>query len=232
MRLTRMWVVCMAGVALQAQAEVRPELKTPREMMSYSIGVDIARNFRRQEIDIDDALLAQGLRDGFGNRPLLLPEKEVRRALNGFRSELRQKTSGQRKLAALDNKRRGKEFLAANKGREGVVTLPSGVQYKVLKTGDGRRPTDADKVLCEYRGTLLDGTEFDRTEPGKPVTLEVGRLIPGWKEALRRMPAGSRWQIAIPPKLAYGERGVGSEIGPNETLLFEVELLAVKSGSQ
>jgi FKBP-type peptidyl-prolyl cis-trans isomerase FklB len=230
MRL-KWYSLVMMGAALSAHGEGRPELKSPQEMTSYSIGVDIARNFRRQEIDLDPDLLAMGLRDGLSNGPLLLPEREVRRVLSGFRADLRRKMVGERKLAAVENKRRGEEFLAANRSREGVVSLPSGVQYKVLKPGNGRKPTDADRIVCQYRGTLLDGTEFDGTERGKPATLEVARLIPGWKEALRRMPAGSRWQIAVPPQLAYGERGVGSEIGPNETLLFEVELLAVKSGS-
>lgn len=223
------WVLTVGCVALQAHAETRPELKTPEAMTSYSIGVDIARNFRRESVDIDPELLAMGVRDGLRNGPLLLPETELRDVLSGFRAEQRRRVAAERKRTAMENKRRGDEFLAANRTRDGVVTLPGGVQYKVLKPGNGRMPGDADRIVCHYRGTRLDGTEFDATKSGKPATLEVARLIPGWKEAVRRMPAGSRWQIAVPPRMAYGERGVGSEVGPNETLLFEVELLAVKS---
>jgi FKBP-type peptidyl-prolyl cis-trans isomerase FklB len=131
-------------------------------------------------------------------------------------------------LALEDNKKKGEVFLAENKTKEGVVVLPSGVQYKILKAGNGKKPIDSDVVQVYYRGTLLDGSEFDATEPGQPADLKASSLIAGWKEALRLMPAGSKWQIFVPSQLAYGERGVGSDIGPNETLVFEVELLAVK----
>jgi len=133
-----------------------------------------------------------------------------------------------KRIATEDNKKKGEAFLQANKAKEGVVALPNGLQYKVLKAGDGRKPLESDMVLCHYRGTLLDGTEFDSTEAERPATLKVSALINGWKEALKLMPAGSKWQLAIPPQLAYGERGVGGDIGPNETLLFEVELVAIK----
>jgi FKBP-type peptidyl-prolyl cis-trans isomerase FklB len=146
-----------------------------------------------------------------------------------FQAELRQRQAVARTKAAEDNKKQGNAFLAENKTKEGVVTLPSGLQYKILKAGGGKTPTDADTVECHYRGTLLNGTEFDSSHlTGKPATIKVTAVIPGWKEALKLMPVGSKWQLFIPPQLAYGERGAGHEIGPNATLLFEVELLAIK----
>jgi FKBP-type peptidyl-prolyl cis-trans isomerase len=138
----------------------------------------------------------------------------------------------QRQAAALvgeENRKAGEAFLAANKAKAGVVTLPSGLQYRILKAGDGGKPSDADTVECRYRGTLIDGTEFDRSDPsGQPATFKVAGVIPGWREALKLMSAGSKWQLFIPPQLAYGARGAGRAIGPNATLIFDLELLAVK----
>ncbi|HLP96823.1 MAG TPA: FKBP-type peptidyl-prolyl cis-trans isomerase [Sideroxyarcus sp.] len=224
------WMVLVGAglLAAQANAEEAQVLKTQRDVQSYGIGVNIAKSFKRDEVDIDLDLLAKGMKDAMAGDRLLMPEKEMRRAMNSFQSELRQKMAARSRIAAVDNKKRGDDFLVQNKTRDGVVTLASGVQYKVIKAGAGKLPTETDMVECHYRGTLLDGTEFDSTEPGKPALLKVAQLIPGWKEALQLMPAGSRWQLYIPPQLAYGPRGVGSDIGPNETLAFEVELVAVK----
>lgn len=223
-----MMVAGLSFLVAQANAEEAQVLKSQRDVQSYGIGVNIAKSFKRDEVDIDMDLLVKGMKDAMAGDKLLMPEKELRRAMNSFQSELRQKAAARSRIAAVDNKKKGDDFLAQNKNKEGVVTLASGVQYKVLKAGDGKLPTEADMVECHYRGTLLDGTEFDSTEPGKPAMLKVAQLIPGWKEALKLMPAGSKWQLYIPPQLAYGPRGVGSDIGPNETLVFEVELLAVK----
>lgn len=224
------WIMALSfGLFVaQASAEEAAVLKTTRDVQSYGIGVNIAKSFKRDEVDIDLDLLVRGMKDGMAGDKLLMPEKELRRAMNSFQGELRQKAAARNRIAAVDNKKKSDEFLAANKGKDGVVTLASGVQYKILKAGDGKSPTEADAVECYYRGTLLDGTEFDSTEPGKPATLKVAQLIPGWKEALKLMPVGSKWLLFIPPQMAYGPRGVGSDIGPNETLLFEVELLSVK----
>lgn len=212
-----------------AQAGTAEEvaLKTQKEMLSYGIGVSVARNFRKQQTDVDMAMLMKGLKDGLSGEKLLMPERDLRRVMNAYQVEARQKALADRRMAIEDNRKKGDTFLQENKAREGVVALPSGLQYKIVKAGDGRKPTDSDMVQCNYRGTLLDGTEFDGTESGHPATLKMSSLITGWKEALKLMPAGSRWQIAIPPQLAYGERGVGGDIGPNETLLFDVELVAV-----
>jgi FKBP-type peptidyl-prolyl cis-trans isomerase FklB len=131
--------------------------------------------------------------------------------------------------AAEDNRKAGESFLAENKKKEGVVTLPSGLQYKVLKAGDGKKPTDADTVECHYRGTLINGTEFDSSYlTGQPATFKIAGVIPGWREALKLMPVGSKWQLFVPSQLAYGARGKGGSIGPNAALIFEVELLAIK----
>jgi len=146
----------------------------------------------------------------------------------GQQSEQLRKQRQAAGLAGEENRKAGEAFLAGNKAKDGVVTLPSGLQYKVLKAGDGRKPSDADMVECRYRGTLIDGTEFDRSDPaGQPATFKVAGVIPGWREALKLMPVGSKWQLFIPPQLAYGAIGSGP-IGPNATLIFELELLAVK----
>lgn len=202
-------------------------LTTPSDMMSYSIGVEVIRNFRKQGTEMNLDLVIRGMKDAYSNEKLLLTDKEIRKSMNSFQAELRRKQAQNTRIAAEENKAAGAAFMAANKKKEGVVTLPSGVQYRVLKQGDGRKPTDMDTLEVNYAGSLLDGTEFDSTEPGKPASLKLSQLIAGWKQALKLMPVGSTWEIVIPPQLAYGQRGTGS-IGPNATLLFEVELIAIK----
>ncbi len=215
-------------LATAAAAQPAVVLETPMDKVSYAMGVEQARSFKKQEVTVNLELLMQGIRDGMAGDKIAMPDKEIRRVLNGFQAEVRQKMTASRRLASDENRRRGTDYLEANKTRAGVVALPSGLQYRVLKAGDGRKPQDADQVEAHYRGTLLNGFEFDATEPGKPATLKVAALISGWKEALKLMPVGSRWQIVIPAQLAYGDRGVGNDIGPNETLLFEVELVGIK----
>jgi FKBP-type peptidyl-prolyl cis-trans isomerase len=228
MKLLVITVLAVALWAGQACAEDTSVLKTRKDAVSYALGVDIARNFKKQELDVDPELLMRGVRDGLAGGKLLVSEKELRSLMGELQNEMRKQAVLSRRIASGDNKKKGAEFLAANRGRDGVVALPSGVQYKVLKTGDGRKPSDADTVECYYRGTLIDGTEFDGTDAGKPAQLKVTQLVAGWREAVKLMPAGSKWQIFIPGQLAYGERGLGNDIGPNEALVYEVELLAVK----
>lgn len=203
-------------------------LKTKQDMVSYGIGVNIAKSFKKDDVEFDIDLIVKGMKDGMSGEKLLMPERDLRRVMNAFQSELRQKEMQHQRITAEDNRKKGEAFLAANKSKDGVVTLASGMQYRIITAGEGRKPTDGDIVECNYRGTLLDGTEFDGTEAGKPATLKVSQLIEGWREALKLMPEGSKWQIFIPSQLAYGPRGVGSDIGPNETLVFEVNLVAVK----
>ena len=217
----------MALLAAQVRAEETQVLKTEKDRLSYSLGADMGRNLQRQGVDVDVELVIRGLKDGLSREKLLISENDVRKTLQMFQTELRRKRAVAARIAEEENKKAGDAFLAENKTKEGVTTLPSGLQYKVLKAGDGRKPTDADTVLCQYRGTLIDGTEFDGTEPGKPANLTVNGVIRGWSEALKLMPVGSKWQIFIPPQLAYGGRGSGL-IGPNATIIFEVELLAIQ----
>ncbi len=196
--------------------------------MSYALGADVGRNIRKQELQVNVDLMVRGLKEALTGQKLLMSEKEVHHVMQGVMAEVRQKMAALQAHAAEENRNKGEAFLAENKKKPNVVTLPSGVQYKIIKAGNGKKPTMNDAVECNYRGTLLDGSEFDATESGKPATLQVSQLIKGWKEALMLMPEGSKWEIYIPSQSAYGTRGVGNEIGPNATLFFEVELVAVK----
>ena len=225
-------LISIAGFGLmvaQAGAEELQVFRSPLDKVNYGIGVEVVRNFKSQGIDFDLDMVMKGMKDGLSGK-LLVSEKELRKTMTDFQSELRQKQATNKKFAALENRKKGEAFLAENRTRDGVVTLPSGLQYKILKASDGKKPTDIDTVLCNYRGTLIDGTEFDNTlETGKAMSFKVSEgVIPGWREALKLMPVGSKWLFFIPPQLAYGERGAGRSIGPNETLIFEVELLAIK----
>lgn len=204
------------------------QLKTDKEMLSYSIGASTAKNLKKSDIEIDPDLVMKGLKDGLAGNKLLLTDKQIMGVMNELMNNVKRTTVANRKEAAEKNLKTGAAFLEANKHKEGVVALPSGVQYQVLKAGDGKKPTDADMVVCYYRGTLIDGTEFDATEDGKPANVKVSALVSGWREALKLMPTGSKWRIFIPPAHAYAERGVGTIIGPNETLVFELELVAIK----
>jgi UDP-GlcNAc:undecaprenyl-phosphate/decaprenyl-phosphate GlcNAc-1-phosphate transferase len=229
-----MTVKLIAGLGIlllvaQASAGEAPVLKTQKERVSYGIGVDVGRNFTRLGIDFDVDILVKGLKDTLAGDKLLMSEEDLRITMNAYRTELMQKQVLAMQAAAEENKKVGDAFLAENKTKEGVVALPSGLQYKILKAGDGRKPTDTDTVECHYRGALINGTEFDSSyNTGKPATFKVTGVIAGWTEALKLMPVGSKWKLFIPPQLAYGARGAGRDIGPNATLIFELELLAIK----
>jgi FKBP-type peptidyl-prolyl cis-trans isomerase len=220
----------MGLLPVQVSGGELPVLKNEKDKTNYSIGVGVARNFQRQQIDLDADLVIKGMRDTLLGEKLLMTEDDLNKTLNAFQTELRQKQEKMWRTAMEDNKKAGDAFLAENKKKEGVVVLPSGLQYKIIKAGNGKKPTEADTVECRYRGTLLDGTEFDSSDrSGQPtVAMEVKSLILGCREALKLMPVGSKWQLFIPPELAYGTRGFGINIGPNATLVFEVELLAIK----
>ncbi|MGD0517852.1 MAG: FKBP-type peptidyl-prolyl cis-trans isomerase [Thermoguttaceae bacterium] len=225
------WLVFLAVGFLAANvcAEEARALKTQKEKMSYSIGVDVAKNFAKMGMDLDLDVFFRGLKDGFSGKKLLMTDDEMHATISAFQNDLTKKQSQGKQTAAEENKKTGEAFLAENKKKEGVVTLPSGLQYKILKAGKGKKPTDADTVECHYRGTLIDGTEFDSSyRRGQPATFPVAGVIAGWTEALKLMPVGSKWQLFVPSQLAYKERGSGQEIGPNATLIFEVELLGIK----
>ena len=216
-----------------AKAKAPFTLKTPKDKASYAMGMNIGNGLRKQSVDIDPAILARGLRDAFSNGKTLLTEDEVRTILTQLQADMRKKQQEVAQVAAENNKKQGIAFLEANKTKEGVVTLPSGLQYKVLQEGTGAKPTLTDSVVCNYRGTLLDNTEFDSSyKRGQPITIPVTGVIKGWTEALQLMPVGSKWQLFVPSDLAYGERGAGGPIGPNATLIFEIELVSIQAKDQ
>jgi len=204
-------------------------LKTQKEKASYSLGQNIGRDLRRKGLttSVDPALTARGLKDFLAGSKALLTDDEQKAALQQLVTEVMGKQQAQAREAGAPARKEGEAFLTANKSKEGVVTLPSGLQYKILTAGTGPKPTASDTVTCDYRGTLLNGKEFDSSyKRGHPESFQVGRVIPGWTEALQLMPVGSKWQLFIPSDLAYGDRGNG-DIGPGETLIFEVELHSI-----
>jgi len=208
-------------------------LTTRKQKFSYALGMNIGSglgtNLKKQSIEVDWSLVAQGLKDAAAGTKTRLTEDEAKAVLAEVQTEVRKQQTEKAKEAADKNKTEGDAFLAANKTKEGVVTLPSGLQYKILKAGTGPKPTATDTVVCNYRGTLINGTEFDSSDKhGQAATFGVGQVIKGWTEALQLMPVGSKWQLFIPSSLAYQERGAGADIGPNATLIFDVELLSIQ----
>jgi FKBP-type peptidyl-prolyl cis-trans isomerase FklB len=204
-------------------------LTTPKDKASYALGLNIGRGLHRDSVDIDPNILLQGLKDALAGSKSLLTDDEAKAALTALQADVSKRQQEKMQVAGELNKKEGEEFLAANKTKEGVVTLPSGLQYKILQQGTGPKPSASDSVVCNYRGTLLNGTEFDSSyKRGQPATFGVGQVIHGWTEALQLMPVGSKWQIFIPAELAYAARGAGADIGPNATLIFEVELLSIQ----
>ena len=211
-------------------------LKTQKEKTSYALGMNVGSNLKRQGVQghVDPAIAARGFKDALAGNKSLLTDDETKTVLMQLQTDVNQERQGKMQAAGAaaheagaPNRKAGEEFLAANKTKDGVVTLPSGLQYKILKQGDGPKPTAADTVTCNYRGTLLNGTEFDASEKhGGPASFPLGRVIKGWTEALQLMPVGSKWQLFIPPDLAYGD-AAPAEIGPGSTLIFEVELLSI-----
>jgi FKBP-type peptidyl-prolyl cis-trans isomerase len=218
----------MIGCSKGQDVEKVSELKTPAEKLGYSLGSDIGKSFKKNEMDIDKNAFVQGFLDGLSDaKPLLTPE-ETRSIQQTAIMDMRKKLSAKRQIAAEDNKKQGQEFLTENAKKEGVKTTPSGLQYEILNQGKGPIPKDTDRVQVNYVGKLLDGTEFDSSfQRGKPSTFSVKGVIPGWTEALLMMPVGSKWRIVVPSELAYKEHGAGSKIGPNATLVFEIELVGI-----
>lgn len=207
-------------------------LQTDKEKASYALGMNIGQNMRKDALDLDPGLVAQGLKDALSGSKTLMTEAEAEAAFAKLRGEVVAKKQAEMQQAGDANKKTGEQFLATNKGKDGIVTLPSGLQYKIIKEGTGPKPAATDTVVCNYRGTLIDGTEFDSSyKRGQPETFGVSQVIKGWTEALQLMPVGSKWQLFIPPDLAYGPKGAGNVIGPNSTLIFDVELLEIKAKS-
>lgn len=224
--ITMCAAVALSGAAYAADA---PELKTDKEKLSYSIGMDIGGKLKQQSIEVDPELLAQGLKDSYGGGKTILTEDEARQAFMEFQQRQMAKQAEANRVLGEKNKADGEKFLAENAKKEGVKTLPSGLQYKVITPGKGKSPKATDTVTTNYRGTLIDGTEFDSSyKRGQPATFPVSGVIPGWTEALQLMKEGAKWELFLPSSLAYGDRGAGKEIGPNAALIFEVELISIK----
>ena len=221
------------GTAATAKTAAPLTLKTQKEKFSYAIGMKMGANFKKQSVPVDANILARGVKDALAGTKTLLTDEEAQAAIMEVQKEMQGKMQEKNKEAADVNKRTGEAFLAANKGKEGIVALPSGLQYKIEKAGTGPKPTATDSVVCNYRGTLIDGKEFDSSyKRGQPATFPVTGVIKGWTEALQLMPVGSKWQLFIPSDLAYGERGAGADIGPGATLIFEVELMSIEDKSK
>jgi FKBP-type peptidyl-prolyl cis-trans isomerase len=218
-----------AAKAPAAKNQSAVSLDSPKAKASYAIGLNIGKGMSNSSVDVDPDILMQGLRDGLSGGKALMTDEEIKTELNQLQAQVRQAAEEKARQLGEENKKEGESFLAANKVKEGVVTLADGLQYKILTAGTGPKPTASDSVICNYRGTLINGTEFDSSyKRGQPATFPVGQVIRGWTEALQLMPVGSKWQIFIPDEMAYGPRGAGPDIGPNSTLIFEVELLSIQ----
>jgi len=234
MRLKGLVVLGMVFFVSQVSAQEKLVLKNQKDKVSYAIGLNIGKNLasdlKKQSIDIDSSLLTKGIQDVLTGAKPLLTDQEIQETMMAFQKELMAKWEE----ASKKNKADGEAFLAENKKKEGVRTLPSGLQYKVMKAGAGKKPKADDTVTVNYRGTLINGTEFDSSyKRGQPATFSVsGGIIPGWTEALQLMEEGATWQIFIPSNLAYGERGTSGIIGPNATLIFEIELVSIKQKTE
>ncbi len=228
MRLVLATLVAVFLFTGQIVAAEEIALKTEKDKISYTIGVNIGMSMKQQSVDIDADILAQGLKDGITGAKTAMTDEEMRQTMAAFQEEMTDMQAERMKALAEKNKKEGEIFLAENKKKDGVKTLPSGLQYKIIRDGKGDKPNLTDTVTTNYRGTLIDGTEFDSSyKRGQPAKFPVKGVIPGWTEALQLMKVGSKWQLFIPSDLAYGKRGAGSVIGPNATLIFDIELISI-----
>ncbi len=217
---------CIAALLIFSAQSVsaEAELKTDKQKFSYTVGIQIGTNLK-QGGDVDIDALTQAIRDIYAGQPSRLSNEEMQMAMQKYRDQQMQ----ERMQAAQSNNDKQKKFLAENAKQDGVKETDSGLQYKVIQAGDGKKPKASDSVEVHYRGTLIDGTEFDSSyKRGETVVLGIGNVIKGWQEAITMMPVGSKWQIYVPSELGYGERGAGNTIGPNETLIFDIELIGIR----
>jgi FKBP-type peptidyl-prolyl cis-trans isomerase FklB len=228
------------GTATKPRTQVPFTLKTQKDKTSYAVGMNVGKGLagqlHQQSVEVDQAILLRGLKDAFTGGKMLLTDDEAKAVLMQLQTEVRARQQEKMKVdqekmkaAAEENKKAGAEYLEANKSKEGVVSLPSGLQYKILTEGTGPKPAATDTVLCNYRGTLVNGTEFDSSyKRGQPLPIQINGVIKGWTEALQLMPVGSKWQLFISSDLGYGDGGRPPVIGPGATLIFEVELLSIQ----
>jgi FKBP-type peptidyl-prolyl cis-trans isomerase FklB len=220
--------VSFSGVLFAAG---KPEVKAEKDRVSYSVGYQVGGDFKRQGVELNPDLMVKGIQDAMSGAKPLMNAKEMQETLVDLKKKVVADQQRRREEQGKKAREAGEKFLAENAKKEGVSTLPSGLQYKVLQQGAGTSPKKTDTVTVHYKGTLVDGTEFDSSyKRGKPATFRVDGVIAGWTEALQRMKPGARWRLFIPPNLAYGDRGAGSRIPPNSTLIFDVELISVKPG--
>ncbi|MBI2792002.1 MAG: FKBP-type peptidyl-prolyl cis-trans isomerase [Gammaproteobacteria bacterium] len=221
--------ICLLVQNVWAAGDQGAQLKDKKDKISYSIGVDVGKSILKQKIDINPEPFLLGFKDGQADKSTLMTEDEIRQTLMALQTEMLEKQKAEMKDAAAKNLAAGQKFLEDNKKKKDIVTLPSGLEYRIIKDGKGESPKATDVVTTHYRGKLIDGTEFDSSyNRGEPVKFAVNGVIPGWTEALQLMKPGAKWELFIPSKLAYGEHGVGQIIGPNSALIFEVELLSVE----
>jgi UDP-GlcNAc:undecaprenyl-phosphate/decaprenyl-phosphate GlcNAc-1-phosphate transferase len=219
--------ICMCKA--QTNSENTPVLKSQADRLSYGIGVQTARSFQQQGIEVEIEPLIHGILDTLDGKKLLLSEDELAKVMNDLSTDVRRRQVKNRMLSAADNAKAGAEFLERNKTNAGVVVLPNGLQYTVLKQGTGPVPAETNTFVCHYRGTFIDGTEFDNTyRRGQPEPFSFHGMIVGWREALKLMPVGSKWKIFVPHLLAFGQRGRPPRIAPNSTLIYELELVEIK----
>ncbi|OGP90583.1 MAG: hypothetical protein A2156_09010 [Deltaproteobacteria bacterium RBG_16_48_10] len=221
--------VVIVFLSCQIGAQETPSLKDQKDKVSYSIGMEIGKNLKKQSLDLNPDFLLRGIKDAFSGGKALMTDQEIVETMTSLQKEMMAKQQEATKKLGERNKAEGETFLAENKKKEGVVTLTSGLQYKVIKPGTDKKPKATDTVKAHYQGTLIGGKEFDSSyRRGEPVSFPVNGVIPGWSEALQLMGEGAKWQVFIPSSLAYGERGAGRDIGPNATLIFEIELISIQ----
>jgi FKBP-type peptidyl-prolyl cis-trans isomerase FklB len=225
--------LAMCAGAAEGTAPAKPAadsgpVKTPKEKNSYMLGMNLGKQLKQNYVDLDYDVYMRGLKDAIGGKELL-NEEQFREAMMAFQQDVREKMMAKRKAEADKAKKAGEDFLAENKKKEGIVTTDSGLQYKVETKGTGKKPTTGDTVVCHYRGTLIDGTEFDSSyKRGQPAEFPVTGVIKGWTEALQLMPVGSKWKLFIPSNLAYGENGSPPKIAGGAALIFDIELIDIK----
>ncbi|MFI5293672.1 MAG: FKBP-type peptidyl-prolyl cis-trans isomerase N-terminal domain-containing protein [Thermodesulfovibrionales bacterium] len=231
-RLLAVIAVGTLFLAVQVYGE-EISLKEKKDKVSYAIGLDVGNAMKKQSIDIDTDIFVKGLKDALSGGKKLMTDDEIRETMTAFSREMADKQKETMNKLAEKNKQEGDAFLAENKKKDGVKTLPSGLQYKVVTEGTGKTPKAGDTVTVNYRGTLSDGTEFDSSfKRGQPATFPVNGVIKGWTEALQLMKEGAKWQLFIPSDLAYGDKGAGGTIGPNAVLIFDVELISIKEAEK
>jgi FKBP-type peptidyl-prolyl cis-trans isomerase FklB len=229
MRFLSILTVSLLLISCENNAQQNVDLKTRKDSVSYAIGLNIGQSFRMQNIEADPAIIAAAMRDVLDSNETKMTEEAAQQVWMSYQQDMMAKAEEDRLAAGATNLEAGEKFLAENKKKDGVVTTASGLQYKVITMGDGPKPTTSDRVKVHYRGTLLDGKQFDASyDRGEPAVFPVTGVIAGWTEVLQLMPVGSKWEVYIPSDLAYGDRGAGQDIGANATLIFTVELLGIE----